>query len=286
MDEALYQTILSQGAWVDLSARAKWRLSGADRVRYLNGQVTNDVRTAQTGSALHACVTNLKGKIDGDLRIHVHGESLLLDAHADLRETLGMRLEKYIIADDAVLEDVTEEWRIVHVIGNTKADGEHAVKCDRFGLPGVDLWIPAVDPLPSIAVSQLSEEDAESLRILQRVPVWPNELNSDAFPPEAGLEETAMSFTKGCYIGQEILSRIKTTGKMPRELIAWEAGDDSDISPGTPLLRDAKEIGRITSITRHPLTGRAEGLGFVKQGCVPERGAMPDGRPVTLKKLH
>ncbi|GEP43991.1 YgfZ/GcvT domain-containing protein [Brevifollis gellanilyticus] len=286
MDEALYQTILSQGAWVDLSARAKWRLSGADRVRYLNGQVTNDVRTARADSALHACVTNLKGKIDGDLRIHAHGDSLLLDAPADLRETLGMRLEKYIIADDAVLEDVTEEWRLIHVMGADAPAGRHAVKCDRFGIPGMDLWMPAADPLPSIAVSQLSEEDAESLRILQRVPAWPNELNNDVFPPEAGLEKTAMSFTKGCYIGQEILSRIKTTGKMPRELVAWEAEDDSDVSPETPFLRDEKEIGRITSSTRHPLTGRAVGLGFVKQGGVSERGAMPDGRMVVLRKLR
>jgi folate-binding Fe-S cluster repair protein YgfZ len=69
MDEALYQTILSQGAWVDLSARAKWRLSGADRVRYLNGQVTNDVRTARADTALHACVTNLKGMICASMRM-------------------------------------------------------------------------------------------------------------------------------------------------------------------------------------------------------------------------
>ncbi|MES2597389.1 MAG: hypothetical protein V4662_18715 [Verrucomicrobiota bacterium] len=271
MDESLYQSILSQGAWVDLSARAKWRLSGADRVRYLNGQVTNDVRTVRAESALHACVTNLKGKIDGDLRIHAHADSLLLDAPADLRETLGMRLEKYIIADDALLEDVTDEWRLVHVMGNHgEAEGQ-AVKCERFGLPGIDLWIPAADPLPSLRVYPLSEEDAECLRILQKVPVWPNELNGDAFPPEAGLEKTAMSFTKGCYIGQEILSRIKTTGKMPRELIAWEQAEDSEdgIMAGAALCLPEKEIGVITSATKHPVTQRMVGLGYVRQGLVP-----------------
>lgn len=285
MDEALYQTILSQGAWVDLSARAKWRLSGADRVRYLNGQVTNDVRTARADSALHACVTNLKGKIDGDLRIHAHGDSLLLDAPADLRETLGMRLEKYIIADDAVLEDVTEEWRLIHVMGADAPAGGHAVKCDRFGIPGMDLWMPAADPLPSMAVSQLSEEDAESLRILQRVPAWPNELNNDAFPPEAGLEKTAMSFTKGCYIGQEILSRIKTTGKMPRELVAWESEFPTLIQAETPLVIDGREIGRITSSTKHPQTGLGVGLAYVRQGTAAEQGSTPEGQRVLLKRL-
>lgn len=274
MDEALYQTILSQGAWVDLSARAKWRLSGADRVRYLNGQVTNDVRTARADAALHACVTNLKGKIDGDLRIHAHGDSLLLDAPADLRETLGMRLEKYIIADDAVLDDVTEEWQIMHVMGNNGHSDGHAVQSDRYGLPGLDVWIPAGNPLPPIPVLSLSAEDAESLRILQKVPAWPNELNGDVFPPEAGLEKTAMSFTKGCYIGQEILSRIKTTGKMPRELVAWEQVDtDEGIAPGAALRLAEKEIGVITSVTRHPQTGRLMGLGYVRQGAVP-----PDSR--------
>jgi folate-binding protein YgfZ len=114
----------------------------------------------------------------------------------------------------------------------------------------------------------LSAADAEAFRILQRVPAYPGELNADTFPQEAGLEKTAMSYTKGCYIGQEILSRIKTTGKMPRELIAWTAVEsEAAIPAGVSLFAGEKSIGTITSLTRHPLTGMLTGLGFIRQGA-------------------
>jgi folate-binding protein YgfZ len=270
MEAALYQTILSQGACVDLSTRAKWRLSGADRVRYLNGQVTQDVRAASPDKALHACVTNVKGRIEGDIFIHTDVENLVFDAPAGLRESLGTRLERYIIADDAVLEDITDSWQLWHCIDSTKTpdkpeNGGVRLKNNRFGLEGFDLWLPPESPAPSRV--QLSAEDAETLRILQGVPAWPQELNTEVFPPEAGLEKTAMSFTKGCYIGQEILSRIKTTGKMPNVLAIWEAaeGDESILEPGAALSLD-REIGKITSVTRHPLSGRRVGLAFIRQG--------------------
>ena len=274
MTVELYQTTLAQGAWVNLSSRAKWRLSGADRVRYLNGQVTNDVRTARSSAALYACVTNLKGKIEADIFIHADpdGESLLLDADASLRESLGMRLERYIIADDALLEDVTDEWQIWHRIAPSEAadeaappEGHSLTNEARFHLPGWDLWLPAASPAPTMA--RLSDGEAETLRILQQVPAFPQELNADTFPQEAGLETHAMSFTKGCYIGQEILSRIKTTGKMPRQLIAWSS--DSPIPAGELLTNDeGKEIGLVTSVAQDPLSMSFVGLAFVKQSVI------------------
>ncbi len=266
MNADLYQAILSSGAWVDLSTRAKWRLSGADRVRYLNGQVTNDVRTTRADSALHACVTNVKGRIEGDIYIHSEGESLIFDAPAGLRETLGMRLERYIIADDAVLKDITDDWQLWHWIGDSAPAGSTSLKATRFGIPGHDLWLPSSSVLSSALGPQLSATDAETFRILQRTPAWPSELNADTFPQEAGLEKTAMSFSKGCYIGQEILSRIKTTGKMPRELIAWETEDYVEVTAGLHLQLGERDIGVLTSVTRHPVTGRCVGLAYIRQG--------------------
>ena len=272
MDAALYSKVLTTGASVVLSARSKWRLSGTDRVRYLNGQVTNDVRTARADSALYACVTNVKGKIEGDVYIHAEGESLILDAPAALRESLGLRLEKYLIADDALLEDITDEWQLWHVFGpesalELPADGRR-VKAQRFGLPGYDLWLPIAVAGSGSPDTQLCAEDAECLRILQRVPAYPQELNAETFPQEAALEKTAMSFAKGCYIGQEILSRIKTTGKMPRELMAWTAeSGDADLVVGADLVLADKKVGQITSLTRDPQSGRTVGLGYIRQGA-------------------
>lgn len=294
MEAALYQTILSQGACVDLSSRAKWRLSGTDRVRYLNGQVTQDVRATTSDKALHACVTNAKGRIEGDIFIHADADSLLFDAQAGLRESLGARLERYIIADDAVLEDVTDQWRLWHCIKATPGtSGEPGnpfvwLKNNRFGLEGFDLWIPADFPSPCLApLIQLSAEEAETLRILQGVPTWPQELNTEVFPPEAGLESTAMSFTKGCYIGQEILSRIKTTGKMPHILAMWEAaeGDPSLLVPGVILGQD-REIGKITSATRHPVSGHRVGLAYIRQGSASLDSRLPVGSGLSSIVTH
>lgn len=267
MTAELYQTLLSRGAWVNLSSRAKWRLSGADRVRYLNGQVTNDIRMARKDSALHACVTNLKGKIEADIHIHVapDGESLLFDAPADLRESLGMRLERYIIADDAILEDVTDEWQLWHWISPENVApplADEAVKnTHRFQLGGTDHWIPRESAPPQGLI--LSEAEAESLRILQGVPAWPQELNPETFPQEANLENTAMSFSKGCYVGQEILSRIKTSGKMPRQLVTWTSA--ACPAPNEELFTaEDQAIGQVTCRTQHPVTQEFVGLAYVK----------------------
>jgi folate-binding protein YgfZ len=268
MTPELFQQLEAHGGIVDLSSRAKFRLSGGDRVRYLNGQVTNDVRTASAERTLYACVTDLKGKIVGDIHVHAGTDCLLLDAEPDLREVLGPRLERYIIADDAELTDITDEWQLWHVFGeaaaNLDAAGATLVKADRLGREGLDLWLPASSSKPQASSPILSAEDFETYRILRGIPRYPNELNADTFPPEAGLDACAMSYTKGCYIGQEILSRIRTTGKMPRTLIRWTA--EGAVKQGDEVLLGDKVIGTIASVATHPITQLTTGLAYVRQG--------------------
>ncbi|OYW31435.1 MAG: hypothetical protein B7Z47_01105 [Chthoniobacter sp. 12-60-6] len=274
MTAELFQQITTHGAAVNLSSRAKLRLTGADRVRYLNGQVTNDVRRVKPDETLYACVTDVKGRIAADVFVHAHDEALLLDAEPDLREPLAMRLERYIVADDVELTDVTEDWQLWHVWSDvgTPARKEsvhcsenlphHILHSTRFGIPGLDVWLPA-SSAPTFDAPILTEADLETWRILQKIPRWPHELNDETFPPEAGLESKAMDFAKGCYIGQEVLSRIKTTGKMPREMIAFEA--EHPVNPGDELWHE-KLIGKITSTTLHPVTGLTIGLAMIRQG--------------------
>src|SRR5947207_11986127 len=132
----------------DLSARVKFRVSGADRLRFLNGQLTNDVRKAAETNAVEACVLNAKGKMDAHLFLHVDGDSFLVDANPALRASLQPRLERYIIADDVQIEDVTEELSIFHALGQTPSNlpGEvRVLSVDRFGVSGHDIWIDAGD---------------------------------------------------------------------------------------------------------------------------------------------
>ncbi len=275
MTPELYQQIIAHGAAVNLSSHAKLRLTGADRTRYLNGQVTNDVRRAKTDATLYACVTDAKGRIAADIHIHALDESLLLDAEPDLREPLSMRLERYIVADDVELTDVTEDWQLWHVWSAAGAPARneslfleqaapaHALRSTRYGTPGLDLWLPAAAAPDFGALPILTAADLESWRILQHIPRWPHELNGETFPPEAGLESTAMDFAKGCYIGQEVLSRIKTTGKMPRQLLSFES--TAEVKAGDELWLD-KAVGTITSTTRHPVSGHKVGLAMIRQG--------------------
>ena len=275
-----FQIIEKEGGCVDLSARAKFRLTGGDRVRYLNGQVTNDVRKATSGTALQACVTNAKGRIEAEVFLHVSqkgGQALWLDAEPGQRETLAARLERYIVADDVELADVSDEWSLWHVFGPAAeallrtAGAEGVLHARRLGAPGVDVWLPHASSIPALPGPVLNAEEAESLRILRGIPSWPQELNGDAFPQEAGLEATAMDFSKGCYIGQEVLSRIKTTGKMPRMLRRFVAEAGSEAGPGLRLLDASQneagvvEAGVVTSAARHPVLDRWAGLAYVRQ---------------------
>jgi len=276
MTAEFLQQITTHGAAVNLSSRAKFRLTGADRVRYLNGQVTNDVRRVKPDETLYACVTDVKGRIAADVFVHSHHEELLIDAEPDLREPLAMRLERYIVADDVELTDASENWNLWHVWGDagTLARFERAPYAEdrphyllhsiRYGSPGLDLWLPGflADPIFDW-LPVLSDTDLETWRILQKIPRWPHELNIETFPPEAGLEGNAMDFAKGCYIGQEVLSRIKTTGKMPREMLAFES--DTPLNVGDEIWQE-KLVGKVTSVAMHPTTGATIGLAMIRQG--------------------
>src|SRR4026208_1500456 len=101
------QSETTQAIFLDLSGRAKFRITGTDRLRFLNGQITNDLLKASETSAIEACVLNAKGKTDAHIYISASGDSFLVDAAADLLEALKVRLERYVIADDVQIEDVT-----------------------------------------------------------------------------------------------------------------------------------------------------------------------------------
>lgn len=298
MTPELFQAVATNGGCVDLSRRSKFLLTGEDRVRYLNGQVTNDVRKATASDSVYACVTTAKGRIEGDIFLHQtqDGSGLLADAEEGLREPLALRLEKYIVADDVTLTDVTDEWKLLHVFGPAveaieawlaRVQGPtHRIRSTRLGVAGEDLWLPAT----TTAVwpgTVLTAGDADTLRIVRGIPRWPNELNAEAFPQEAGLEERAMDFTKGCYIGQETLSRIKMTGKMPRMLVQWIApGKDFPAVDGgesVPLsYKDADgarhEAGLMTSAVRHPQLDQWVGLGYVRQSLAQSHSMLLAGK--------
>ena len=183
----------AQPSLVDLSGRTKFRLSGGDRVRYLNGQVSNDVNRASESAAIEACVCNVKGKLDGVVHITESddGPSFLIDAPGELRESLLTRLGRYIIADDCELADVTDELALVHVPGEPPADlpGARWRKSNRLGPDGFDLWVTP-ESLESVleAGGTMPPAEIEEMRILHGIPKWGAELTPEILPAEAGLD--------------------------------------------------------------------------------------------------
>src|SRR6476661_4240439 len=128
--------------FLDFSARAKLRVTGADRFRFINGQITNDLRKANETAAIEACVLNAKGKMNAQIFIAALGEAFLIDAEPELRETLRARLERYVIADDVQIEDVTDEFSLFHVFTEAPptADFSRIVSARRFAATGWDIW--------------------------------------------------------------------------------------------------------------------------------------------------
>jgi folate-binding protein YgfZ len=232
---------------INLSANTKLRLTGSDRVRYLNGQVSNNVTKATAHSAIAACVTTAKGKLNAFAFITLSddGESFLIDSDPELRESLAMRLERYIISDDCELSDVTDEFEFVHCLGETPPSGYSARRNDqRFGQPGHDLWL-APGTFETQHWKILNSAEAEHLRIENGIPKWGAELTENTLPAEARLDATAVDFHKGCYIGQEVISRIKSVGRVNRLLVKLQG---KGLATGMSLHNDNQdEIGIITS---------------------------------------
>ena len=261
----------------DLSDRAKFRARGNDRIRFFNGQLTNDVRKATDSAAVEAAVLNAKGKIDAHVFVHVEADSFLVDTEPDVRQSLPARLERYIIADDVAIEDVTDEFSIFHVVTSKPPQimaKYKTIAALRFGELGFDVWAEASlhDELSGQLSTQFTFCDpdrAEILRIELGIPKWGRELTPEVIPLEANLEQRCVDYEKGCYIGQETISRMKMSGQRSKSLCGLVSLNGSPLSPGMRLISpgaDRKDVGWITSATRSERVGREIALGYVKRG--------------------
>ena len=265
-------------AFFDLSRRAKLRLTGADVVRFLNGQITNDIRKATTAKAIQASILNPKGKLSAHVFVSREEETLfLLDTDPELREELSARLERYVIADDVQIEDVTERFSLFHFLGDSApalGDGARAVASDRFRIPGWDYWSASASAAElrddfSKEHDFCDEECAEVFRIEHGIPRWGRELTNEIIPVEANLEPSSIDYEKGCYIGQEVISRMKMSGQTNKRLCGLVALNASPLDPGTSLASatdTGRKAGWITSAAKSERLGKQIGLGYVKRG--------------------
>ncbi|MDD4933251.1 MAG: glycine cleavage T C-terminal barrel domain-containing protein [Methylacidiphilaceae bacterium] len=265
--EALYDEILSgKTAWATIPHRALWKVTGADRVRYLNGQVTNDVAVVAPASAIYAAILTAKGKLLGDLWIGASEDALWIDGPASEKDSLEARLRRFLAADDVEFERL-DEWTLTRIFSSsapTPSAGAVAFRSTRFGLPGWDLW-----SCPTATVElglPVPEAILESFRLEARLPRWGAELQPGDLPQEVGMDPLAISYQKGCYVGQEVVSRLHHIGHANRSLVLLAAlSPSAGLQAGAPLSQHGQDVGRITSVA-YSFARKAElALGIVKR---------------------
>jgi folate-binding protein YgfZ len=253
---------------IDLGTPTLLEFRGPDAVRFLNGQLTQDVRRVAGGKiSLPSCVTDAKGRLQFRVTVTEAADGALWIAGlAGWAEDLEARLTRYLIADDVEVDDLSGKYALHHFTGPMPEppSGVAARESDRFGVAGTDWWVPVGHAIEFPGGVELLDGDAlESLRIANGVPAWGRELLEGMLPPEALLEETDISYHKGCSIGQEVISRIKSAGKVNKRLTRFVFDADVPVAAG-PLENAA---GEVTSVSPLVTAGVRHALGYVKRGA-------------------
>jgi folate-binding protein YgfZ len=301
-----YEALRRAAVLVDLSPRGRLAVTGRDRLRFVNGQVTNNVRDLRPGHGCYAAVVSAKGRVQGDANIYCLAEELLLDCEPGYGGQLTARLEQYIIADDVRVVDLSAEYGLLSVQGPLAREtlarafpgrelparpwcsvvwpepgGEIcAVNLGRVRLPGLELFVPGrrlgevwTQLREAVAASggcPAGWECLEWARVEAGMPRYGQDMDDRNLAPEAGIESRAISYTKGCYIGQEVISRLRSIGQVTRSLRGLELEDADGPLPqsGDRMLLGGREVGYLTSAVRSPGLGRAIGLGYVRREVV------------------
>ncbi|MCC6711912.1 MAG: aminomethyl transferase family protein [Candidatus Dadabacteria bacterium] len=297
-----YEAVRKKAGLLDLSARGKLRLAGKEHLKFLQGMLTNDVMKLTAGEGASAALLTVKGRMLSDMRVYRETDSVLLDLEPGLNTGIKDLLLKYRISYKATVDDVTEELSLFSVQGPEskgvlEAAGvtvpelkEHGhfkaslcgaevicASADRTGERGFDLYVPGdraegvwnylLERGKGLGLEPVGSRALDVLRIEAGIPVYGRDMDEDTIPIEAGIWN-ALSFEKGCYVGQEVVARIKWRGHVNRHLSGIVMEDGYTPSAGDEIFAGEKKIGRITSPAFSPALGRSVALGYVRREFV------------------
>src|SRR4051812_20377755 len=264
-----YDRLREAAGLVDRSYRGKLRLTGGDAAEYLQGQVTNDVEGLAPCEGCYAALLSHKGKMVADMRVLRGPDFIWLDTEAASLPVMLRNAQMYGIGRDVRAEDVTGAYAILSLIGPAARDAldagppatEHAWVEGEHGMyvatdVGVDVICPAADAdavRAALGVEPVSEDAAECLRIESGRPRLGIDVGSETIPEEAGLNERAVSFTKGCYVGQETVARLHYKGKPNRHLRGLRLSESAET--GDEVRSDDRALGTVGSATVSPIHG-------------------------------
>ena len=297
-----YSAVRDDGAGlVDFASRGRILVSGSEAVMFLNGLITNDMKTLAVNSWMPAAFANVQGRLLASVRLVHREDGFLIDTESATRETVMTLLERFTLAGDFHLRDLTDETAMFSLQGKSAPKviqnllGEEAAGTERHKIinaqfgdaavtvirathtaeDGFDLFIDANnsaklrEALTAAGAVPVSNETLETLRIEAGIPLYGIDMDENNVVTETNLDD-AISFTKGCYLGQEIIVRIKHRGHVAKKLSGVLLEGLTAAARNSKIISsDGKEIGRVTSSTFSPRLDRAIALGYLKYDYLP-----------------
>ena len=290
----------------DLGWRAKLLATGEDRVRWFNGMVTNNIKDLPQEHGAYSFLLNAQGQIQADMYVYNRGEHILVDTDESQVTRVRELFDKYIIMDDVEIADATNKLSAVGIQGPASTEvlkrlghdvsglepleivetklGEAGISIVRrdWPLAGLEIWTSATNlpivwaALTAAGATPVGSEAYETVRILQGMPRYGFDIGDRDLPQETG-QERALHFRKGCYVGQEIVERIHSRGKVHRSL-AGVVIDGSAPASGTAIQSDGKQIGELRSTTTIAINGSSRSFGIASL----RRGTLEEGSPLQV----
>jgi len=293
-----YQLVTEGAGLLDRSERGKLLLTGEEAAEFLQGQLTNDVEALEPGEGCYALLLSHKGKIRADARVLRGPDWLRLDTEAAGLATMSRTVKMYSIGRDVRLADETADRALLSLLGPGARDAldaapgqrEHSWVEGEHGLYvatdlGVDVLCPAADAQgvrEALGVPEVSEATAECVRIESGRPRHGRELTEDTIPQEAGINDRAVSFEKGCYVGQETVARLFYKGRPNRHLRGLRLSAPAE--PGDAIERDGRPLGQIGSTCVSPASGPIA-LALVRREAGPGDAVTVGGAPAEILSL-
>ncbi len=296
-----FAALLNGGGIYDLGFRARISLTGGDRVRWLNGMVTNNIRDLAVGFGVYAFLLNAQGRILGDMNIYNRGESLLVETDRSQIEKIMSTFDHFIIMDDVELKNISDEQTAIGLAGPKVREFLNAVgiavpemqpqqiiipqcKCDcdclectvvrgdDAQLESYEIWLAPKDVLKTwralvaAGATPVGSEALEMQRIMAGIPLYGVDIRERDLPQETE-QMRALNFNKGCYVGQEIVERIRSRGNVHRKFTGFAAQGAAAIDVGMKIVSDEKEVGEVTSaaVVATSSGERTVALGYIRR---------------------
>jgi len=282
-----YRQLREGAAVVDLTGRGRIRATGEDRVRLLHAMTSNHIEQLQSGGGCYAFFLDAQGHILADVNLLCEPDALVLDTEPETRERVYQHLDQYIIADDVTLEDLTDVSAVIAIEGPGAADvlsrlgapvpqdplawtawgdARVVVRATATGGDGWWIWLPAAGGESFAAGTGLvraTPDDARTVRLENAHPRYGDDISDAVIPHETQLLH-GVHFSKGCYLGQEIVERVRARGHVNRLLVQLKIDATEPPPKDTPLIAEDKEVGHITSAAFSPALDCVVALAYVR----------------------